>query len=166
VWCFLYWTYWCNYCYRGDSKLVTLAFKSQLAIPWKFRNRWNNCLLLVRNMYSVVSHIYREGNHVADKLTNLGLGITYSLWFDSCPMVFRSDLVNNRLIWLVFVFLNIGECLFVSPSYVSLFFYINFLEIGYSLAFHLLFFKKKKKVLLRVHLSHKKIRSNLAVMNT
>jgi ribonuclease HI len=80
-----------------DSKLVTLTFKSQLAIPWKLRNRWNNCLFLVRNMYFVVSHIYREGNRVADKLANLGFGINDSLWFDSCSMVFRSDLVSNRL---------------------------------------------------------------------
>ncbi|MCI43475.1 ribonuclease H protein, partial [Trifolium medium] len=29
-----------------DSKLITLAFKSRLAIPWKLRNRWNNCLFL------------------------------------------------------------------------------------------------------------------------
>jgi hypothetical protein len=77
--------------------LVTLAFKSQLCIPWKFRNRWNNCLFLARNMYFVVSHIYREGNHVANMLANLGFGIIDSLWFDNCPLVFRSDLISNRL---------------------------------------------------------------------
>jgi hypothetical protein len=76
--------------------LVTLAFKSQLAIPWKLRNRWNNCLLLTRNMYFVVLHIYKEGNHVADMLANLGLGIIDSLWFDNCPLIFRSDLISNR----------------------------------------------------------------------
>ncbi|MCH95412.1 ribonuclease H [Trifolium medium] len=40
-----------------DSKLVTLAFKSQLVIPWKLRNRWNNCLHLVRSLTSVRKEI-------------------------------------------------------------------------------------------------------------
>jgi hypothetical protein len=67
-----------------NSMLVTLSFKSQLAIPWKLRNNWNNCLHLVRNMYFVVSHNIREGNHVADKLAILGLTLMiYSLWFDN-----------------------------------------------------------------------------------
>jgi ribonuclease HI len=88
---------WNHLWLENDSKLVTIAFKLQLAILWKLRNRWNNYLLLVRNMYFVVSHIYTEENHVADKLANLELNINDSLWFDSCPMVFRSDLVSNRL---------------------------------------------------------------------
>ncbi|MCI00173.1 ribonuclease H protein, partial [Trifolium medium] len=29
-----------------DFKHATLTFKSQLAIPWKLRNRWSNCLFL------------------------------------------------------------------------------------------------------------------------
>jgi hypothetical protein len=47
-------------------------------------------------MYFVVLHIYKEGNHVADMLANLGLGIIDSLWFDNCPLIFRSDLISNR----------------------------------------------------------------------
>jgi hypothetical protein len=94
--------------------LVTLAFKYQLAISWMLRNRWNNCLFLVINMYFVGSHIYREENHVANKLANLDLDINDSLWFDSFPIVFRSDLVRNR------VGLNFGEIWFISPSYASL----------------------------------------------
>jgi hypothetical protein len=46
-------------------------------------------------MYFVVSHICREENYVADKLANLGLDINDSLWFDSCSIVFRSDLVST-----------------------------------------------------------------------
>ncbi|CAJ2666377.1 hypothetical protein L195_g002316 [Trifolium pratense] len=48
-----------------DFKLVTLAFKSHLAIPLKLRNRLNNCLLLVKNKYFVGSHIYKDGNNMS-----------------------------------------------------------------------------------------------------
>jgi hypothetical protein len=47
-------------------------------------------------MYFVVSHIYRAENHVADKLVNLKLKIIDSLWFNSCHMVFRNDVVSNK----------------------------------------------------------------------
>ena len=46
-----------------DLSLVVNAFKSNTLIPWKLRNRWNNCLYLIRNMHLFVSHIYREDNH-------------------------------------------------------------------------------------------------------
>jgi len=33
-----------------DSQLVFLAFKSRTMVPWKIRNRWNNCRLIIKNM--------------------------------------------------------------------------------------------------------------------
>jgi hypothetical protein len=52
----------------------------------------------------VVSQIYMEGIHVADKLASLDLTINENLWFDSCPIVFRSDLVRNRFCLSNFLF--------------------------------------------------------------
>ena len=59
-----------------DSKLLVLTFISISIVPWQLRQRWNQCLLLTQSMNFVVTHIYREGNHCADKLANLGLSST------------------------------------------------------------------------------------------
>ncbi|KAK2406406.1 hypothetical protein QL285_042140 [Trifolium repens] len=48
--------------------LVVLAFSSAKIVPWQLRNRWDSCLLMISNMNFYVSHIYREGNHCADKM--------------------------------------------------------------------------------------------------
>jgi len=58
---------------ESDSQLVILAFKFLSVIPWSLRNRWYNCIVRLRDMRFVVSHIYREGNACADSLANLGL---------------------------------------------------------------------------------------------
>jgi hypothetical protein len=83
---------------------VTLVFKSQITIPWKLRNRWNNCLHFVRNIYFVISHIYRKENYVTDKLVNFIFDINDSLWFDTCPIVFENDFVSNRFCLPNFLF--------------------------------------------------------------
>jgi hypothetical protein len=53
---------------------------------------------LVRNIYFIVSHIFiwRGTMWQIIKLANLGHGIIDSLWFDSCLMIFRSDLVSSK----------------------------------------------------------------------
>jgi len=69
---------------KTNSKLVVLAFKSHNIVPWKFKNRWLNYLSIASLMPFIVSNIYWERNHYANKLTNLGLSITSSIWFDHC----------------------------------------------------------------------------------
>lgn len=54
-----------------DSALVVNAFKNQSLIPWKLRNRLENCLRIVSRMNFFVSHVYREGNCCADALANI-----------------------------------------------------------------------------------------------
>jgi len=64
---------WLNLSIESDSGLVTLAVKSPHIVPWQIKNRWLNCLTLVKSMNFLLSHIFREGNHCADKLAALGL---------------------------------------------------------------------------------------------
>jgi hypothetical protein len=85
-----------------------ITFNSQRAILRKLRNRWDDYLHMVRSMNLVVPHIYREENHVVNKVANLGLDITDRLWFDSWHIVFKSDFVRN---W------------FGSPNYFFIYFY-------------------------------------------
>jgi ribonuclease HI len=56
-----------------DSKPVVLGFSaSSIVVPWQLRKRWTNCLNLIMSMEFMVTHIFREGNHYADKLANIG----------------------------------------------------------------------------------------------
>ena len=84
---------------ESDSKLVVMAFKSKLVVPWELRNRWENCLHLTYNMRFCVSHIYREGNTWADRLANFGLSLSSFdiFWFDVIPKFVRGEYIRNRL---------------------------------------------------------------------
>ena len=68
-----------------DSMLVTLAFKSSKLVPWHLQNRWDNCIHVISSMDFMVTHIYREGNHCADKLANIGLSSQSFTWWDQMP---------------------------------------------------------------------------------
>ncbi|CAJ2657526.1 unnamed protein product [Trifolium pratense] len=72
---------WINLWIETDSMLVVLAFKSSKVVRWTLRNRWDNCLYLLSSMSLLVTHIYREGNHCADKLANLGLSLHSKAWW-------------------------------------------------------------------------------------
>jgi len=67
---------WNNIWIETDSFLVALASKSSKRIPWSLRNRWNNVMAVVKDLNCMATHIYREGNQVADLLTNHGLTLT------------------------------------------------------------------------------------------
>jgi ribonuclease HI len=74
---------WWNLWLETDSMMVTLAYKSSAMVPWLIRNRWNNCMYKLKDMNFFLSHIYREGNVLADKLASLGLvspGLMLFLW--------------------------------------------------------------------------------------
>jgi ribonuclease HI len=87
---------WSHLWLESDSKLAVLAFKSCNIIPWQLYNRWLNCMIMIISMNFVVSHVYREGNHVADKLANIGLSLNAFTWWNIAPNVIWSDLARNR----------------------------------------------------------------------
>ncbi|KAK2410659.1 hypothetical protein QL285_046012 [Trifolium repens] len=53
---------WWNLWLETDSMMATLAFKDSSMIHWHFRNRWFNCMVLLKDMNFIITHIYREGN--------------------------------------------------------------------------------------------------------
>jgi ribonuclease HI len=79
-----------------DSKIVALAFKSPHVIPWNLQNRWLNCITKIKSMNFCILHIFREGNHCADKLASLGITLTDFTWWNTAPMIISKDLVSNR----------------------------------------------------------------------
>jgi ribonuclease HI len=88
---------WWNLWLETDSLMVTLAHKSPSLIPWRLRNRWYNCFHKLKNMNFILSHIYREGNALADKFASLGLNSTGFIWFDVIPVVAMPAYNHNRL---------------------------------------------------------------------
>jgi len=61
---------WRHIWLESDSSGALQIFKNAALVPVVLRNRWHNVMNLDAQVIS--SHIYREGNCFADKLTNLG----------------------------------------------------------------------------------------------
>ena len=51
----------------------------------KFRNRWARDLLLAKRLQIRISHIYRKGNCVADKLASLSTTPGTKKWWFGAP---------------------------------------------------------------------------------
>jgi hypothetical protein len=81
---------------ESDSALVVLAFNNPSKhVAWQLRNRWKNVMFMASQMNLIVSHIYREGNQVADLLANYGLNLTSFVFWNGSPL-FISDFVNRN----------------------------------------------------------------------
>jgi len=65
--------------------LATLVIKSPHIVPWQLKNKWDNCLLMIGNMNLMITHIFREGNHCANKIANLGLYVINFTWWNDAP---------------------------------------------------------------------------------
>ena len=77
---------WSHVWLESDSTYVVNLFKTRSTeVPWSCRVQWAACLRLLQNMSLVVSHIYREGNQVADALANHGARHSGLQWWPSYP---------------------------------------------------------------------------------
>jgi ribonuclease HI len=82
---------------ESDSALVVQSFKNPDFLgTWSLRNRWNNALFLLRQINFVVSHIFREGDHVADNLASYGLNLS-SMYWHSLPLFIVDRFEKNKL---------------------------------------------------------------------
>ena len=54
-------------------------------VPWVVRLQWDSCLHDLSSMNFVVSHIYHEGNGVADSLAKFGAQNNDFKWWQSMP---------------------------------------------------------------------------------
>jgi ribonuclease HI len=88
---------WQNVWIESDSSFVVLAYKNPYVVPWSIRSRWLNCHALASSMNILVTHVYREGNIVADSLANMGLHLTELLFFNAPPLCILNSLSKNKL---------------------------------------------------------------------
>ncbi|CAJ2645702.1 unnamed protein product [Trifolium pratense] len=89
---------WRNMWIESDSMLVVNAYKSSNIVPWSLSNRWFNCIKLAGHMNIIVSHIFREGNHCADRLANVGLNLDKLTLWNDIPFVIKDSFESNRLV--------------------------------------------------------------------
>ncbi|KAK9288313.1 hypothetical protein L1049_016764 [Liquidambar formosana] len=75
------------------SSLQNYTFKP----PWPLLNEWRNCLSLIKKMNVIFSHIYREGNSIADKIANLALNFFDLTWWHADSGVVPSELARDML---------------------------------------------------------------------
>ncbi|KAK2655634.1 hypothetical protein Ddye_008686 [Dipteronia dyeriana] len=66
------WTFGCRRLWlESDSTFVMDILRSKSRkVPWRWRTAWDRCLGLISQMDFAVTHIYREGNQVADSLAS------------------------------------------------------------------------------------------------
>ena len=77
---------WTSLWIESDSALVIHFLSSiKVNVPWRFVTDWFNCRASLASMNVKVSHIFREGNSVADRLANFGVDNVGVHWWDSCP---------------------------------------------------------------------------------
>ncbi|XP_050222727.1 uncharacterized protein LOC126672819 [Mercurialis annua] len=80
--------------------VVNLFKRRDWQIPWKLRLKWIACLNYISNIRFVVSHIYREGNIVADTLARHGVSIQGMMWWyqapDFCSISMYDDLAGKE----------------------------------------------------------------------
>ena len=63
---------WNNLWVETDSSLLVWLFKAESQnVPWRIRNRWVKALHQAKLRNVIISHTFREGNCVADKLASI-----------------------------------------------------------------------------------------------
>ena len=77
---------WTNLWLECDSSyVVTLLRTRSSSVHWRWKPSWLRCLERISKMNFHVSHIYREGNAVADILASRATSIQASTWWHSTP---------------------------------------------------------------------------------
>ena len=69
-----------------DSKaVVNCVMDHQFKPPWCVLTQWANCKAKMSQMQLHITHIYREGNQVADYLSKMGIHFNLLQWWPSFP---------------------------------------------------------------------------------
>jgi ribonuclease HI len=89
--------HWHHLWIESDSLSVVSAFNHpEKQVAWSLRNRWRNTIFMAKQMNVIVTHIFREGNQVADLLANHGLSIPSIVFWSEMPLFVRDCFVINK----------------------------------------------------------------------
>jgi ribonuclease HI len=88
---------WNHLWIESDLSTVVSAFiNSDHQVAWSLRTRWHNALFMARHMHVIVTHIYREGNQVADLLANHGLTLPSIVYLEDIPLFAKDCYDRNK----------------------------------------------------------------------
>lgn len=62
-----------------------ICSQTQLPPPWELCNRWINYQNYLNDMHTVITHSYREGNQLADKVANESAHLSQKKMVESSP---------------------------------------------------------------------------------
>lgn len=88
---------WKNIWFECDSTSVVASTKYHSLVPWKIRVRWRNCMMIGDQLNLIFTHIFREGNHCADKLASFGASGSSYTWWDNFPDFVKADFYHDKL---------------------------------------------------------------------
>lgn len=87
---------WSNIWLECDSALVIKAINNRSLVPWRLRNRWENCMRITNSINFLATHVFREGNRCAGTLAAIGMTLQHPrIWF-SAPNCIVSSLARNK----------------------------------------------------------------------
>ncbi|KAK3184806.1 hypothetical protein Dsin_032092 [Dipteronia sinensis] len=70
-----------------SSYMVQLLSSRSKQVPWQIRQAWQHRIYQISMMEFQVSHIFREGNQVADVFSKHDLGLEVDSWWANLPVL-------------------------------------------------------------------------------
>ncbi|PRQ49267.1 putative ribonuclease H-like domain-containing protein [Rosa chinensis] len=86
---------WTHVWLETDSALVVRYFNKPDLIPWRWRIPWMNCLYKISHFTFQISHIFREGNALADKFARYGALNMGAVWWRKLPTSFLLEYARD-----------------------------------------------------------------------
>lgn len=81
---------------ESDSMVVVTKVQNKsMEVPWQLRTEWENCIQFLEGQQYRISHIFREGNAVADAMANEGLSLVDFTWWYGVPSIAGSFYTRN-----------------------------------------------------------------------
>ena len=91
---------WTSIWLESDSTYVVYLLTNRFRkVPWSLKSRWIRCLQTIDSINFRVSHIFREGNRVADDLSKFAVNHEAPSWWfdilDFCKRSYGEDLIGH-----------------------------------------------------------------------
>ncbi|KAL6126194.1 hypothetical protein ACLB2K_074245 [Fragaria x ananassa] len=80
-----------------DSQIVLDLLRSPMSAPLQLHVLWKNCLYRISMMDFRCSHIYREGNQIANALASFGTSSSCMTWWNTPPDFIRRGYTTQHV---------------------------------------------------------------------
>ncbi|KAK9278809.1 hypothetical protein L1049_028388 [Liquidambar formosana] len=78
-----------------SSSVVQCLHNPTFRPPWPLKIKWQNCMHYLKHMQFHCTHIFKEGNYVADLCANLGLSVENFRWWWTAPSEFQPAICHD-----------------------------------------------------------------------